>query len=102
MTIAFLDNPISLILLSVLLIGAIVLAVHSAEVVAHRVGEPFGTLILAVCVTVIEVALIAAIMLSRSPGSELIARDAVFAASMIVTNGVIGLAILIAEFVTTS
>lgn len=95
MLISLLDNPLALAVLSALLVTAIVLAVHSAEVVAHRVGEPFGTLILAVCVTVIEVALIAAIMLSRSPGSELIARDAVFAAIMIVTNGVIGLSILI-------
>ena len=92
---ALLDNIFVLATLSALLVGSIVMAVHHAEVVAHRVGEPFGTLILAVCVTVIEVALIASIMLSRSPGSELIARDAVFAAIMIVVNGVVGLSILI-------
>jgi Ca2+:H+ antiporter len=92
---ALLDNTLVLIALSALLVGSIVMAVHHAEVVAHRVGEPYGTLILAVCVTVIEVALIASIMLSQSPGSELIARDAVFAAIMIVVNGVVGLAILI-------
>ncbi len=90
-----LDNSLVLIALSGLLVGGIVMAVHHAEVVAHRVGEPYGTLILAICVTVIEVALIATIMLSQSPGSELIARDAVFAAIMIVVNGVVGLAILI-------
>ena len=92
---ALLDNIFVLATLSALLVGSIVMAVHHAEVVAHRVGEPFGTLILAVCVTVIEVALIASIMLSRSPGSELIVRDAVFAAIMIVVNGVVGLSILI-------
>ena len=40
------------------LIGAVLAAVHHAEVVAHRVGEPFGTLLLTLSVTVIEVALI--------------------------------------------
>jgi Ca2+/H+ antiporter len=88
------DNPFFLIALTLLLIAAVAMAVHHAEVVALKVGEPFGTLILAICVTVIEVALIAAIMLSDVPGGETIARDAVFAAIMIVANGVVGLAIL--------
>jgi len=51
---------------------------------------------------VIEVALIAAIMLSDGPGGETIARDAVFAAIMIVANGVVGLALSLAAFATTS
>ena len=80
-------------LLSALLIGSVLMAVHQAEVIAHKVGEPFGTLILALCVTIIEVALIVSMMLSGSEGSELIARDAVFAVIMIVINGVIGLCI---------
>lgn len=88
------DNPILLIAMAALLVLAVTMAVHHAEVVALRVGEPFGTLILAVCVTVIEVALIAAVMLSGAPGSQTIARDAVFAAIMIVANGVVGIAIL--------
>jgi Ca2+:H+ antiporter len=92
---AILAHPAGLILSAALLIASVVAAVHHAEVVAHRVGEPFGTLILAVCVTVIEVALIVTVMLSGSDGSEYIARDAVFAAIMIVVNGVVGLAILI-------
>jgi Ca2+:H+ antiporter len=90
-----LAHPAGLILSATLLIASVIAAVHHAEVVAHRVGEPFGTLILAVCVTVIEVALIVTVMLSGSEGSEYIARDAVFAAIMIVVNGVVGLAILI-------
>ncbi len=76
-----------------LLVGSIIAAVHYAEVVAHKVGEPFGTLILAISVTVIEVALIVAMMLSGSDGAPYIARDAVFAAIMIVVNGVVGLCI---------
>ena len=82
-------------LLSAFLIGAVLLAVHQAEVIAHKVGEPFGTLILALCVTIIEVALIISMMLAGSEGSELIARDAVFAAIMIVLNGVVGLCIFV-------
>ena len=49
------------------LIGAVIAAVHHAEVVAHRVGEPFGTLVLAVAITVIEVALIVSVMVAGGP-----------------------------------
>jgi len=84
-----------IILMAVLLIVAVLTAVHQAEVIAHKVGEPLGTLVLAVCVTIIEVALIVSIMLSAGPGGSLIARDSVFAAVMIVMNGVIGLSILL-------
>ena len=82
-------------LLAAALIASVLTAVHHAEVVAHRVGEPFGTLILAIAVTVIEVALIVSMMLSAGAGKELIARDTVFAAIMIVCNGIVGLAILL-------
>ena len=83
-------------LLGAALIVSVLTAVHHAEVVAHRTGEPFGTLILAMAVTVIEVALIVSMMLSGKDGTELIARDTLFAAIMIICNGVIGLAILLA------
>jgi Ca2+:H+ antiporter len=43
-------------------IGSVSAAVHHAEVVAHRVGEPYGTLVLALAVTLIEVALIVSLM----------------------------------------
>ncbi len=79
----------------VTLVACVLAAVHHAEVVAHRTGEPFGTLILAVAVTVIEVALIVSLMLAGGDGKELIARDTVFAAIMIVCNGVVGLCILL-------
>ena len=82
-------------LAAAVLLGAVIAAVHHAEVVAHRVGEPFGTLVLAVAVTVIEVALIVSVMLSSGAGKEAIARDTVFAAIMICCNGIVGLCLLI-------
>ncbi len=82
-------------LLAAILIGAVLSAVHHAEVIAHKTGEPFGTLVLSISVTIIEVSLVISMMLSGHEGSEFIARDAVFATVMIVVNGVIGLCILI-------
>ena len=82
-------------LLGAALIGAVLAAVHHAEVVAHKTGEPFGTLILALCITIIETTLIVSLMLAGSEGSEVIARDAVFATIMIIMNGVIGMCIFI-------
>ena len=79
-------------LLAAVLLGATVFAaVHHAEILALRLGEPFGSILLAIAVTVIEVALIASIMLSGTPGSDAVARDTVFSAVMIVLNGIIGL-----------
>ena len=76
------------------LIAAVFAAVYHAEVVAHRTGEPFGTLVLAVAVTVIEVALIVSIM-AAAPGEKAgLARDTVFAAVMIVCNGIVGVCLL--------
>lgn len=80
-------------LMSITLIGAVLSAVHHAEVIAHKTGEPYGTLVLSISVTVIEVSLIIAMMLAGHEGSEYIARDAVFATVMIVINGVVGLCI---------
>jgi Ca2+:H+ antiporter len=76
------------------LIGAILAAVHHAEVIAHRVGEPFGTLVLALAVTVIEVSLIASLMLSGGAAASALARDTVYATVMIVCNGTVGLCLL--------
>ena len=77
-----------------LLAGTVFAAVHHAEVVAARVGEPFGSLVLAVAVTVIEVALIVSLILSGGPDKAALARDTVFAAVMIVCNGIVGLCLL--------
>jgi Ca2+:H+ antiporter len=82
-------------LVAVVLIGAVLAAVHHAEVVAHRVGEPFGSLVLAVAVTVIEVALIITLMVSGGKDTDTLARDTVFAAVMITCNGIAGLALLL-------
>lgn len=79
---------------SAVLIGAVLAAVHHAEVVAHRVGEPFGTLVLAIAVTVIEVSLIVSLMLSDAGDASALARDTVFAAIMIILNGIIGLCLM--------
>jgi Ca2+:H+ antiporter len=70
-------------------------AVHHAEVVAHRVGEPYGTLVLALAVTLIEVALIVSLMLAGGAEAAALARDTVFAAVMIILNGIIGLCLLV-------
>ena len=76
------------------LIATAFAAVYHAEVIAHRVGEPFGTLVLALAVTIIEVALIASMMITGGTDTAGLARDTVFAAVMIVCNGIIGLCIL--------
>jgi len=79
----------------VALVGAVLAAVHHAEVVAHKVGEPLGTLVLALAVTVIETSLIISMMLAGGPDKAVLARDTVYAAVMIICNGVIGLCILV-------
>jgi Ca2+:H+ antiporter len=76
------------------LITTVFAAVYHAEVVAHRTGEPFGTLVLAIAVTVIEVALIISVMIAAPAEKTGLARDTVFAAVMIVCNGIVGLCLL--------
>jgi Ca2+:H+ antiporter len=77
------------------LAGSVFAAVHHAEVVAHRVGEPYGTLVLALAVTLIEVALIVSLMIAGGADAAALARDTVFAAVMIILNGIIGLCLLV-------
>lgn len=76
------------------LITSVFAAVYHAEVVACRVGEPFGTLVLALAVTIIEVALIVSMMITGGPEKAALARDTVFAAVMIVCNAIVGLCLL--------
>ena len=78
----------------VALLATVFAAVYHAEVVAHRVGEPFGTLVLALAVTVIETALIVSVMIAAPAEKAGLARDTVFAAVMIVCNGIVGLCLL--------
>jgi Ca2+:H+ antiporter len=84
-----------LVLAGLALVGAVQAAVYHAEVVAHRVGEPYGTLVLALAVTVIEVALIVSMMLGGGADKAELPRDTIFAAVMIICNGVVGLCLLV-------
>ena len=84
-----------LIVAGAFLVAAVLAAVHHAEVVAERIGEPFGALVLAVAVTVIEVGLIVTLMVSADSETDTLARDTVFAAVMITCNGIVGLSLLV-------
>lgn len=87
-------QPVAVALIAVVLAGTVLAAVQHAEVVAHRVGEPFGSLVLAVAVTIIEVALIVTLM-TTGKDSATLARDTVFSAVMITMNGIVGLSLLL-------
>src|SRR4051812_48889240 len=90
-------HPTPVLIPAAVVLGACVLAaVHHAEVVAHRVGEPFGSLVLAVAVTVIEVGLIVTLMVAGGKDTSTLARDTVFAAAMITATGIVGLSLLAA------
>src|SRR6185312_2024200 len=77
------------------LVGAVIAAVHHAEVVAHRVGEPLGTLVLALAVTAIETALILSMMIAGGEEMAVLPRDTIYSAVMIICTGVVGLCILV-------
>jgi Ca2+:H+ antiporter len=89
------DDPYVLVLAGLFLGATVFAAVHHAEVLALKLGEPFGSILLAIAVTVIEAGLIVSIMLAGAEGSERVARDTVFAAVMIVLNGVVGLCLVL-------
>jgi len=88
-------GPVLVVVVGACLASAVLAAVYHAEVVAHRVGEPFGSLVLAVAVTVIEVALIVTLMISSASDTASLARDTVFAAVMITCNGIVGVSLLL-------
>ncbi|HEY2678760.1 MAG TPA: hypothetical protein VGI65_17435 [Steroidobacteraceae bacterium] len=95
---AGLDLGLGKILMAVIalsLAGSVFAAVHHAEVVAHRIGEPLGTLVLALAVTLIEVSLIVSLMLAGGAQTAALARDTIFATVMIILNGIIGLCLLV-------
>src|SRR5947209_3761858 len=77
------------------LLATVIVAVHHAEVVAHRVGEPLGTLVLALAVTAIETALILSMMIAGGEDMAALPRDAIYAAVMIICTGVIGICVLV-------
>ncbi len=91
--------PGPLLVLTLAAIVAVILVcafgvVKQAEALAHRLGDPYGSLVLTLSIVLIEVILISAVMLG--PGEHAtIARDSVMAVSMIILNLVIGLALLL-------
>lgn len=89
------EGPVATTVIAVFLVGAVLAAVQHAEIVAHRVGDPLGSLILAVAVTVIEVALIVTLMISDPANTSTLARDTVFAAVMLCINGIVGFSLLV-------
>ena len=90
----FIGGPYYVFFMAAGLAFSVFAAVHHAEVVAHRVGEPYGSLVLAAAVTVIEVALIVSLMVSGGAGSAALARDTVFATVMLILNGIVGICLL--------
>jgi Ca2+:H+ antiporter len=91
----FISQPWFVLPMAAALVAGVLAAVHHAEVVAHRVGEPYGTLVLAIAITVIELALIVSLMLSGGPAATALARDTVFATIMLILNGMVGLCLLV-------
>jgi Ca2+:H+ antiporter len=88
-------HPAMALLLLMGLSGAVVAGVYHAEVVAHRVGEPFGTLVLALAITVIEASLIVSLMLAGGEATNELARNTLFSVIMIICNGVMGLCLVV-------
>lgn len=89
------NNVWAAVLVTVLLGGCVFAAVHHAEVIAARIGEPFGSIVLALAVTVLEVGLILSLMVGAGANGNTIARDTVYSAIMIITTGIIGLSLLL-------
>lgn len=80
---------------SILLMVSVMSSVHHSEIIAHRVGEPYGTIILAVAITIIEVSIIVSLMLAGGEDASTLARDTVFSATMLILNGIVGLSLFI-------
>lgn len=91
----FAEGALALVLAGLLLLATVFAAVHHAELLALRIGEPFGSILLALAVTVIEVALIVSVMLSGGQGADTVARDTVFSAVMISLCGMVGLCLVL-------
>lgn len=89
------DSSFFQIAASILLIFSVMSAVHHSEIIAERVGEPYGTIILAISITVIEVSIIVSLMITEGAEAASLARDTVYAATMLILNGIIGLSLLI-------
>lgn len=92
------NSPVWQILACLLLVGSVLSAVHHSEIIAHRVGEPYGTIILAISITIIEVAVIISLMISGGNEASSLARDTVYAACMLILNGIVGLCLFIGGY----
>jgi len=79
----------------ILLILSVMSAVHHSEIIAHKVGEPYGTIILAVAITIIEVSIIVSLMVAGGSETLTLARDTVYSATMLILNGIVGLCLFI-------
>ena len=89
------DSGIAKLLASGLLILSVMSAVHHSEIIAERVGEPYGTIILEISITVIEVSIIISLMVTEGEEAASLARDTVYSATMLILNGIVGLCLLI-------
>ncbi len=89
------DNSLLLFIAGILLILSVMSAVHHSEIIALRVGEPYGTIILAIAVTIIEVSIIVSLMLSGGSEAATLARDTVLSATMLILNGIVGMSLFI-------
>ena len=89
------NSSIFQLIASGLLILSVMSAVHHSEIIAEKVGEPYGTIILAISITVIEVSIIVSLMVTEGEEAASLARDTVYAATMLILNGIVGLCLLI-------
>ncbi|WP_026904704.1 calcium:proton antiporter [Pedobacter glucosidilyticus] len=89
------NSAITQMIASLLLILSVISAVHHSEIIAHKVGEPYGTIILAISITVIEVSIIISLMVSGGQEAVSLARDTVYSATMLILNGIVGLCLFI-------
>jgi len=89
------DSSLFQVIASVLLIGSVMAGVHHSEVIAHKVGEPYGTIILAVAITIIEVSIIISLMVAGGDEAAALARDTILSATMLILNGIVGLCLFL-------
>ena len=75
---------------SAIMFVTVFVVLHHAEAVASRLGEPYGTLVLTMAVTAIEVSIIVSMML-HGANNPTLARESVFSTVMITSTGVVGL-----------
>ncbi len=88
------DSIMVIVFAAVLLGASVFAAVEHAEVLAARIGEPFGTILLALAITVLEIGMILMVMMAASEGNDSIARDTIYSVLMVVLNGIVGICLI--------